>query len=47
MVRDPDTGEVLSFARGGQVNVATSKRTLDLVVSDRVGSRQVRVTAGR
>ncbi len=47
MVRDPDTGEVLSFARGGQVNVATSKRTLDVVVSDRVGSRQVRVTAGR
>jgi hypothetical protein len=47
MVRDPDTGEVLSFARGGQVNVATSKRTLDVVVSDRVGSREVRVTAGR
>lgn len=47
MVRDPDTGEVLSFARGGQVTVTTSKRTLDVVVSDRVGSRQVRVTAGR
>ena len=47
MVRDPDTGEVLSFARGGQANVATTKRTLDVVVSDRVGSRQVRVTAGR
>lgn len=47
MVRDPDTGEVLSFARGGQANVATSKRTLDLVVSDRVGSRAVRVTVGR
>jgi hypothetical protein len=47
MVRDPDTGEVLSFARGGQASVATSKRTLDVVVSDRVGSRRVRVTAGR
>jgi hypothetical protein len=47
MVRDPDTGEVLSFARGGQANVATSKWTLDVVVSDRVGSRSVRVTAGR
>jgi hypothetical protein len=47
MVRDPDTGEVLSFARGGQANVATSKRTLDVVISDRVGSRQVRVTAGQ
>jgi hypothetical protein len=46
MVRDPDTGQVLSFARGGQANVATNKRTLDVVVSDRVGSRQVRVTAG-
>jgi hypothetical protein len=47
MVRDPDTGEVLSFARGGEANVVTSKRTLDVVVSDRVGSRQVRVTAGQ
>ena len=47
MVRDPDTGEVLSFARGGQASVATSKRTLDVVVSDRVGSQAVRVTAGR
>jgi hypothetical protein len=47
MVRDPDTGEVLSFARGGQANVVTTKRTLDLVVSDRVGSREVRVTAGQ
>ena len=45
MVRDPETGEVLSFARGGQASIATSRRTLDLVLSDRVGSRQVRVTA--
>ena len=47
MVRDPDTGEVLSFARGGEATVATRKRTLDVVVSDRVGSRKVRVTAGQ
>ncbi|HET6578921.1 MAG TPA: hypothetical protein VFG66_11385 [Gemmatimonadales bacterium] len=43
MVRDPDTGEVLSFARGGQAEVATGRTELDLSVSDRVGSRQVRV----
>jgi hypothetical protein len=47
MVRDPDTGQVVSFARGGQASIATSKRTLDLVVSDRVGSRVLRVTAGQ
>jgi hypothetical protein len=47
MVRDPDSGQVLSIARGGVANVMTSKRTLDVVVSDGVGSRQVRVTAGR
>ncbi|HEX6615664.1 MAG TPA: hypothetical protein VF046_05105 [Gemmatimonadales bacterium] len=43
LVRDPDTGEVLSFARGGSAEVPTSKATLDLIVSDRVGSRSVRV----
>lgn len=47
MVRDPETGEVVSFARGGQATIATSRRTLDLVVSDRVGSRTLRVTAGQ
>jgi hypothetical protein len=47
MVRDPDTGQVLSIARGGEANVITGKRTLDVVVSDGVGSRLVRVTAGR
>jgi hypothetical protein len=47
MVRDPDTGEVLSLARGGEAEVATSKSELDVIVSDRVGSRQVRVTVGR
>jgi hypothetical protein len=43
MVRDPETGEVLSFARGGQAEVATGRTELDLSVSDRVGSRRVRV----
>jgi hypothetical protein len=40
LVRDPDTGEVLSFARGGEVEVGTTKGTLDVTVSDQVvGSR--------
>lgn len=45
MVRDPDTGEVLSFARGGETNVVTAKTQLDVIASDRVGSQQVRVVA--
>lgn len=47
MVRDPATGEIVSFARGGQAIVATPKRTLDLEVSDGVGSRTERVTVSR
>ena len=47
MVRDPDTGEVLSFARGGDMEIATTKRELDVVLSDRVGSRVLRVGVGR
>jgi hypothetical protein len=45
MVRDPVTGEIVSFARGGHATVATARRTLELVVSDGVGSRTERVTA--
>jgi hypothetical protein len=46
MVRDPDTGEILSFARGGDVEVATSKTRVDLVVSNGVKShaKRMRVT---
>ena len=46
MVRDPDTGEVLSFARGGRARVWTTKASLDLVASDGVRSavKRVRVT---
>jgi hypothetical protein len=47
MVRDPDTGEVLSFARGGKARVRTTKGTLDLVVSDGVQSEAKRVTVAR
>jgi hypothetical protein len=44
MVRDPDTGEILSFARGGKARVVTSKAKLDLVVSDGVQSHTIQVT---
>jgi hypothetical protein len=47
MVRDPDTGEVLSFARGGKARVRTTKGSLDLVVSDGVQSEAKRVTVAR
>jgi hypothetical protein len=43
MVRDPDTGEVLSFARGGSVEVPTAKGELDVTASDQVLSRRIRL----
>jgi hypothetical protein len=43
MVRDAQTGEVLSFARGGSVDVVTQNRKLDLVFSDGVHSQVKRV----
>lgn len=43
MVRDPDTGEVLSFARGGEAELVTGRAALDLIVSDGVGSRRLRL----
>jgi hypothetical protein len=42
MVRDPATGEVLSFARGGRARVRTTRGTLELVASDGVHSQTVR-----
>ncbi|HUR93497.1 MAG TPA: hypothetical protein VMY76_02865, partial [Gemmatimonadales bacterium] len=47
MVRDPETGEVLSFARGGTAEIATGKAELEVVLSDRVGSRTLRVPVAR
>jgi hypothetical protein len=46
MVRDPDTGEVLSLARGGEVELPTSKTHLDVLLSNGVKSlvKRVRVT---
>ncbi len=43
LVRDPDTGEVLSFARGGDVELGTSKGELDVTASDQVLSGRSRV----
>jgi hypothetical protein len=47
MVRDPDTGEVLSFARGGLATVRTTKGEVDLEVSDGVRSHRVRLAIRR
>ncbi len=44
MVRDSETGEVLSLARGGAVDVPTSRNQVDLVFSDGVRSRTTRAT---
>jgi hypothetical protein len=43
MVRDPVSGDILSFARGGAAEVETSRTDLSLTVSDQVGSRDLRV----
>jgi len=47
MVRDPDTGSVLSFARGGNARVWTSKGELDLELSDGVKSQRLRLAISR
>lgn len=39
MVRDADTGEILSLARGGDVEVSTAMNKLELILSDGVRSR--------
>jgi hypothetical protein len=38
MIRDPDTGEVLAFATGGDATIATSKTAVQLSFSDGVQS---------
>ncbi len=43
MVRDAETGEVLSFARSGRIQVSSYKREVDLVLSDGVKSRVKRI----
>jgi hypothetical protein len=45
MVRDPESGEVLSFGRGGEVELVTRKAQVDLLLSSGVRSqlRRMRV----
>jgi hypothetical protein len=43
MVRDPATGEVLSFARGGAVDIATDRTDLEVQLSNGIAGRSVRV----
>jgi hypothetical protein len=43
-VRDAASGQILSFARGGQAEVWTSRPELALTLSNRVQSRDVRVS---
>jgi hypothetical protein len=45
MVRDPVTGDVLSFARGGNAEVTTGRDELSLTVSNQVQSRDLRLRA--
>lgn len=50
MIRDPRTGAVLSFARGGDARVRTpsdAQTSVDVLLSDRVRSVQRRVTVER
>jgi hypothetical protein len=43
MVRDPATGEVLSFARGGAAEIATDRTDLEVQLSNGIAGRSVRV----
>jgi hypothetical protein len=47
MVRDPVTGEVLSFARGGRSEIVTDRGELDLQLSTGVRGRSMRVAVAR
>lgn len=44
LVRDPVTGQILSFARGGRALVATTRRSLDVSTSDGVTTRRAPTT---
>ena len=47
MVRDPATGQVLSFARGGASEVVTDRDDLDVQLSSGLGGRTTRVAVPR
>jgi CARDB len=44
MVRDPVTGQVVSFARGGRAVVTTDQAEISVTLSNQVQSREVRVS---
>jgi hypothetical protein len=43
VIRDPQTGQVLSFARGGEVELSTTRRQLDIILSNGVRSQAQRM----
>lgn len=45
VVRDPDTKEIIAFARGGSSTVSSGKRSLDVTASNRVSSTRLTVPA--
>lgn len=47
MVRDPATGQVLSFARGGQAVITTDRSDLEVQLSNGIAGRSVRVAVPR
>jgi len=47
VVRDPGTGDVLAFARGGAVRLHTDARQLELIVSDGIRSTRQRAAVRR
>jgi hypothetical protein len=47
MVRDPRTGEVLSFARGGNIELPASRPQIDLIISNGVKSQTRRMQVPR
>lgn len=47
LVRDPESGRILSFARGGDARVETAKNAVDLQLSDGVKSYRLRRAISR
>jgi hypothetical protein len=47
VVRHPESGRILSFARGGRAELAADEPELSLTLSDRIRSRDVLVRVPR